>query len=360
MTSDFDPYYEWLGIPASDQPPSHYRLLGVSDFETNPGVIQNAAERQAVYLRTLQNGQNVALSERLLNEITRAKICLLSSKAKAEYDQQLRQTVAHVVEEEIQPIQSFEAVESLPEPKPLAASNGVNLSPFIYGVIGVLGLLFIVLVVSALITGSENGDSVERETDGSASSSNVGDASPSAAKSETAETPTDLKPGLLLQLFPKLPIQQPQREYVDPQKIVGAPTSSRVMLDVHHLISSRTHNSVFTGYIKIEKHGDYVFHTYTDWDRNTLWINGKVVSPFRGTVTGGTDSGDVNLSKERITLEKGHAKLLFVVYSHANARNVIAFRWAPPGATTHVPVPPSVLFHRHDETEIKPFVSVAE
>jgi hypothetical protein len=27
--SDFDPYYHWLGIAPKDQPPNHYRLLGV-------------------------------------------------------------------------------------------------------------------------------------------------------------------------------------------------------------------------------------------------------------------------------------------------------------------------------------------
>ena len=29
----FDPYDQWLGIPAQEQPPNHYRLLGVSLFE---------------------------------------------------------------------------------------------------------------------------------------------------------------------------------------------------------------------------------------------------------------------------------------------------------------------------------------
>ena len=28
MAEKFDPYHEWLGIPASEQPPDHYRLLG--------------------------------------------------------------------------------------------------------------------------------------------------------------------------------------------------------------------------------------------------------------------------------------------------------------------------------------------
>ena len=35
-----DPYYLWLGIPPSEQPPNHYRLLGVSAFESNEQVIE--------------------------------------------------------------------------------------------------------------------------------------------------------------------------------------------------------------------------------------------------------------------------------------------------------------------------------
>lgn len=30
MPDRFDPYHQWLGIPPKDQPPNHYRLLGVS------------------------------------------------------------------------------------------------------------------------------------------------------------------------------------------------------------------------------------------------------------------------------------------------------------------------------------------
>ena len=29
MKQSFDPYHKWLGIPPEDQPPHHYRLLGV-------------------------------------------------------------------------------------------------------------------------------------------------------------------------------------------------------------------------------------------------------------------------------------------------------------------------------------------
>ena len=45
--SAIDPYHRWLGIAPKDQPPSHYRLLGIDDFEPDPDVIA-AAEVAAV------------------------------------------------------------------------------------------------------------------------------------------------------------------------------------------------------------------------------------------------------------------------------------------------------------------------
>ena len=43
MSERFDPYYTWLGIPPPQQPPHHYRLLGVELFEGSPDVIERAA-----------------------------------------------------------------------------------------------------------------------------------------------------------------------------------------------------------------------------------------------------------------------------------------------------------------------------
>ena len=35
MTPEFDPDHKWLGIPPKDQPPNHYRLLGLDLFESD-------------------------------------------------------------------------------------------------------------------------------------------------------------------------------------------------------------------------------------------------------------------------------------------------------------------------------------
>ncbi|RMG02775.1 MAG: general secretion pathway protein GspE, partial [Planctomycetota bacterium] len=76
MDPEFDPYRRWLGIPPDEQPPNHYRLLGIGLFESDVDVINNAAERQMTHLRRFQTGVHAAECQRLLNEVAAARICL--------------------------------------------------------------------------------------------------------------------------------------------------------------------------------------------------------------------------------------------------------------------------------------------
>lgn len=91
MSDLFDPYHKWLGIARKDQPPHHYRLLGVEPFEEDLQVIEGAADRQAGYLRRYQSGEHAAECQKLLNEVARARLCLLKPQSKAAYDRSLRQ-----------------------------------------------------------------------------------------------------------------------------------------------------------------------------------------------------------------------------------------------------------------------------
>lgn len=86
----FDPYYQWLGIRDSQRPPNHYRLLGLDLFEDDPQVIATAADRQMTHLRTFQNGPRSAESQRLLNEVSEARVSLLDRATKAAYDAALK------------------------------------------------------------------------------------------------------------------------------------------------------------------------------------------------------------------------------------------------------------------------------
>lgn len=52
MSENFDAYYKWLGIPPEEQPPHHYRLLGIRLFEADADVIDAAADRQMAHLQT--------------------------------------------------------------------------------------------------------------------------------------------------------------------------------------------------------------------------------------------------------------------------------------------------------------------
>ena len=64
--------YHALGISPKDQPPHHYRLLGIDLFEDDQNVIESAADRQMTHVRTFQAGKYSILSQDLLNEIAGA------------------------------------------------------------------------------------------------------------------------------------------------------------------------------------------------------------------------------------------------------------------------------------------------
>ncbi len=90
MAPAFDPYYKWLGIPPAEQPPNHYRLLAINLFESDPDVIEAAADQRMAHLRSLQTGQHADLSQTLLNKISAARVCLLKTATKTQYDDSLR------------------------------------------------------------------------------------------------------------------------------------------------------------------------------------------------------------------------------------------------------------------------------
>ena len=94
VPGSFDAYHRWLGIPREEQPPNHYRLLGIPVFEDDPEVVENAADQRMAHLRTFQSGQRSALCAKLLNEVSAAKVCLLNPHKKAAYDGPLREALA--------------------------------------------------------------------------------------------------------------------------------------------------------------------------------------------------------------------------------------------------------------------------
>ncbi|HEV2971066.1 MAG TPA: hypothetical protein VGY55_13920 [Pirellulales bacterium] len=91
MSIPFDPYYKWLGIPPEEQPAHHYSLLGIRLYEPDSDVIEMAADQRMAHLRSFHAGPHSDLSQKLLNEVAAARICLLKPDRRAKYDELLRQ-----------------------------------------------------------------------------------------------------------------------------------------------------------------------------------------------------------------------------------------------------------------------------
>jgi pSer/pThr/pTyr-binding forkhead associated (FHA) protein len=89
MTKPLDVYHVWLGIPPEDQPPHHYRLLGIPLWESDAQVIAVAAQRQMAHIKTFAIGPHSQRSQEILNQLARAKVCLLKPARKAKYDAEL-------------------------------------------------------------------------------------------------------------------------------------------------------------------------------------------------------------------------------------------------------------------------------
>ena len=120
MSETFDGYHVWLGIPPTEQPVNHYRLLGIAPFETDPSVIDHAADRQMAHVRTFQAGRHAALSQRILNELASARVCLLNPKQKAAYDEQLRAKMPAA------PMAAVPLLKPLPKAQPISSAQPVT------------------------------------------------------------------------------------------------------------------------------------------------------------------------------------------------------------------------------------------
>lgn len=90
MSDDFDPYRELLGIEAGEGPPNHYVLLGLPAFESDRDRIDEAAGERMALLQEFANSEHLDASQKLLNEVSAARRCLLDSTKKIAYDEDLR------------------------------------------------------------------------------------------------------------------------------------------------------------------------------------------------------------------------------------------------------------------------------
>jgi len=91
-------YYELLGIPPIKQPPSHYALLNIPDFESNRLVIENAAQRNINFLQSFFSSPFAELAQEIQKEIAVVRKALCDPTTKKQYDL----TIAEVINKESQ------------------------------------------------------------------------------------------------------------------------------------------------------------------------------------------------------------------------------------------------------------------
>ena len=86
-----NPYQQWLGLyNFSGMKPNYYELLGLSFGESNPYVIEQAANEMATRLNSVNPGPDVALWNSIMTEIQNAQMCLCNPASKMDYDNSLR------------------------------------------------------------------------------------------------------------------------------------------------------------------------------------------------------------------------------------------------------------------------------
>lgn len=135
MAETFNPHHVWLGIQPHEMPPTHYRLLGIAQFEQSTDVICSAADRQMAHLRTFQTGPRAAACQKLLTEVSAAAACLLDAKRKTAYDSALRSPF------DAAPVPRFTPAPRKPQSSPIATMIQVVAG-------GALGVSFAVLVLA--------------------------------------------------------------------------------------------------------------------------------------------------------------------------------------------------------------------
>ena len=114
--ADFDPYYRWLGIPAEEQPAHHYRLLGLTLFESDRAVIEARSLEQIERVRNLQLVEDPEVVGSVLGALALARSCLLDADQKATCDAQLTEALAAKTPPPL-------PVSATPEPEPATVAE---------------------------------------------------------------------------------------------------------------------------------------------------------------------------------------------------------------------------------------------
>ena len=151
--ADFDPYYRWLGIPPEEQPAHHYRLLGLTLFESDRAVIESRSLDQIDRVRNLQLVEDPEEVGSVLGALALARSCLLDADQKAAYDAELYEKLAssppplrESVEEDLFDFVRGNETDRLKAAPP--SQQGAYLKPaaIALGAVGAIALLLVFLL----------------------------------------------------------------------------------------------------------------------------------------------------------------------------------------------------------------------
>lgn len=93
--------HELLGIAPSQQPADYYQLLGLARYESEPVVIENAADCRMAFVRQLAAGPYQKISQELLNLLAEARVCLTNRATREQYNRGLEQEAPGLTDEPV-------------------------------------------------------------------------------------------------------------------------------------------------------------------------------------------------------------------------------------------------------------------
>ena len=93
MAKQLDVYRDWLQITETARPLNHYQLLRLPNFEDDPNKIRAHFHKMNSHVRKyLARADATEIVHALLDELTKAMLCLSDTRRKADYDASLGRT----------------------------------------------------------------------------------------------------------------------------------------------------------------------------------------------------------------------------------------------------------------------------
>ena len=86
MAETLDVYRDWLGITDTQRPLDYYQMLRLPKFEDDTEKIRAHYRKLNAHVRKYATGKFAGESQKLLNELAKAMLCLTDAQRKGEYD----------------------------------------------------------------------------------------------------------------------------------------------------------------------------------------------------------------------------------------------------------------------------------